>query len=213
MNIEEYLTRTGVAISNARENPDILAALEQFGYDDAVLQQGQDLLDTAFALSSAQRKEYGDQYGATAALNEGQVEADQLYTAHRKIASIAFKSDPTRLTTFGLDQAKKKSFSGWLTQARYFYTNLLADADAITALGRFMVTQEKLAGGQALIEQTEAFNKAQQKEKSEAQKATKDRDAALDKLHEWMAEFKAIAMIALADDLQQLEALQFGAIP
>ncbi len=211
--IDEYLTRTGVAIGNARETPAILAALEVYGYDDAVLQQGQDRLDTAFSLSSAQRKEYAEQYGATAALNEGHAEADRLYSTHREMAGIAFKKDLTRLATFELNQSKKKSFSGWLTQARYFYTKLLADADAIAALGRFRITQEQLEAGQALIEQAMALNKTQQKEKSEAQKATKDRDAALDELHEWMSEFKAIATIALADDSQLLEALQFGAIP
>ena len=211
--IDEYLTRTGVAIGNAREVPAILAALEVYGYDDAVLRQGQDLLDAASALHSAQRKEYAEQYGATAAFNEGQAKADRLYTQHRKIAGIAFKNDLTRMGTFELDQAKKKSYSGWLTQARHFYTNLLADADAIAALGRFRITQEQLEEGYALVEQTEALVKAQKKETSEAQKATKDRDAALDELHEWMSEFKAIAKIALADDAQLLEALQFGAIP
>ncbi|MCP4598862.1 hypothetical protein [Neptuniibacter sp.] len=211
--IDEYLTRTGVAIGNARETPAILAALEVYGYDDAVLQQGQDLLDAAFALSSAQRQEYAEQYGATAALNEGHAEADRLYSAHRQIAAIVFKNDITRLGTFELNQAKKQSFSGRLTQARYFYTKLLADDDAITAMGRFRITREQLEKGQSLTDETMALNKTQQKEKSEAQKATKDRDAALDELHEWMSEFKAIATIALADDPQLLEALQFGAIP
>ncbi len=52
----------------------------------------------------------------------------------------------------------------------------------------------------------------QEKEKSEAQKATKARDAALDALEEWYTEFRELAQIALEDDSQQLEALGMGSV-
>ena len=57
------------------------------------------------------------------------------------------------------------------------------------------------------------LNASQEKEKSEAQKATKARDKALDNLDEWYVEFRELARIALEDDAQQLEALGLGSIP
>ncbi len=213
LNLDEYLMRTGVAIANARKNPNISAALEIFGYDDAVLQQGQDLLDATRNLSDVQRKEYGDQYAATAALNEAQEKAGRLYTAHRKLAALAFKGDTARLTAMAMDGPKKKSRSGQLTQGRRFYKHLLDDEQAIEVMGRFRITREKLAEVQALFDQIETLNQTQKDETGEAQRATKARDAALDELHEWMGEFKTVAQIALADDPQLMESLQFGAIP
>jgi len=44
------------------------------------------------------------------------------------------------------------------------------------------------------------------------QQDAKRHNAALDELHRWMGEFKTIARIALADDAQLLEALQFGVV-
>jgi hypothetical protein len=205
--------RAGVAIANAQENPDVGAALEAFGYDVTVLRQGQDLLDTVRRLSDAQRKGYGDQYAATAALNQAQEKLDRLYTAHRKLAAIAFKNEPDRLTALALDEARKKSLSGSFSQAWRFYSHLIEDEQAIEALGRFRITREQLEEGFTLLKQIETLNQAQEDEKSGAQRATKARDAAVDELHEWMSELKTVARIALADDPQLLESLQFGAIP
>ncbi len=51
INMAEFLTRANVAIANTRNTPEILAAVEMFGYDDKMMQQGQALLNTARTLS------------------------------------------------------------------------------------------------------------------------------------------------------------------
>ena len=213
MNIDEFLTRANVAIANARKTPRILAALEVYGYDDAVMQQGQELLDTARALTDAQQKEYGEQYSATAAVNEAMAKADRIYSDHRELAAMVFRDDAGKQAEIGLNQTKKRSFSGRLTQMERFYANLLAKPDMLKAMDRFRVTEEKLLEAQALVEQVKILGEIQQRETGEAQTATKERDAALDALDRWLSEFKTVAKIALADDAQMLEALQFGAIP
>ena len=48
-----------------------------------------------------------------------------------------------------LDQRKKRGLSDWLTQANLFYANLLANPDDLAAMGRFRMTRERLAEGQA----------------------------------------------------------------
>ncbi len=62
------------------------------------------------------------------------------------------------------------------------------------------------------MKQVDDLNNAQQRETSEAQIATKSRDAAIDELSGWLNEFREIAFIALENNPQQLESLQFGAI-
>jgi hypothetical protein len=207
--MDEFLMRAGVAIANGRNNADILAALTTFGYDAAALQQGRELLDAARALKDEQRKSYGDQYAATAALNAARAEAERVYSDHRRLAAIVFKDDADWLTALALIQPKPRSLSDWLTQARRFYANLLGNDDALAAMERLRVTRENLAAGQALIERTEALKQAQEQAKGRARKATLERDAAFAELYEWMAEFKTVARIALAHDPGLLEALQF----
>ena len=47
----------------------------------------------------------------------------------------------------------------------------------------------------------------QEKEKGEAQAATKARDAAIDELQDWLSDYLAIAKVALEDNPQLLEGL------
>ena len=76
----------------------------------------------------------------------------------------------------------------------------LSDSDA------FVCVQ----AAQAQVEQAMTLNTAQEREKGEAQEATKQRDAALKALDEWLVDFRVIARIALEDNPQLLEALNIG---
>jgi len=210
--IEQFLTTARTTVENAQSNPAIAAAVAAYGYDQTRLQQGAALLATAEELQAIQLREYGDQYQATVAFNEAFVQADGQYTVHRKLATLALKASPVQGKQLLLHQPKKRSRSGWLQQARDFYTNLLADESIIAALTRYNLAQADLEVGQTLVSQLSDLHVAQQGEKAEAQQATQERDAALDALNDWWTEFRDVARIALAATPQYLEALAFGPV-
>ena len=79
-------------------------------------------------------------------------------------------------------------------------------------MSRYNIQQANVWLVQTLVQHVTELNAAQEKEKGEAQPATKARDAVLDQLDEWMMEFKQVAEIAPAGSPQQLEALQFGSV-
>ena len=212
-NIDEFFNWVQVALDNVQSTPEIATALAAFGVAEARLQEGAELLAQARTLYAGQVRERGEQYQATEAINRAWDEADETYSVHRRLVRLVFRNDPKKLDELGLSGSRKRSLSGWLGQATVFYTNLVADAEALAALGRYNVTQEAIVAGKGLVDATAQLNSAQEREKYEAQQATKDRDAALDTLNEWAVEFREIARIALADRPQQLEALQLGAIP
>ena len=212
INLANYFSGVDLVLTNVLAHPEIAAAFTGVGYDGPVIQSGRDLLDTARGLYLAQITEYGEQYAATQELNDAWQTADNLYTRHRQFAGILFKDDPLRAKTLALNEPKKYSFTGWLDQALRFYAAALSDPEIISALGRFLITQEQLEEGQALVQQAAALDQAQECEKAEAQQATRDRDAAIDVLNEWLAVFRQVARIALANEPQLLEALQLGAI-
>lgn len=200
-------------LTNAQNQPQIAAALKNFGYDEAKLRDGQNLLTAARTLYDAQIKEYGEQHAATQTFEIACQQADKTYTNHRNIAKIAFKTDPQRQTDLHLNRRKPKAYAPWYEQARHFYTAALADAEIQKQFTKYNLTLTTLQTAQTQVEQTNTLKTAQEKEKGEAQNATQQRDTAFADLEEWLADFKIIAHIALQDTPQLLESLDLGAIP
>lgn len=203
--IAQQLAAAQLALSNARTDPALSGPLADFGYDAARLDAGWALYTAAATAQQRQSQEYGEQYSASDAFTMAWEAAQADYSRYLKIARITLKGERGANAALGLDGVRKKSWAGWLAQARQFYTNALADATALTALARFGVSQEKLAAGQALVDGAEALAAAQKKETGEAQQATQERDAALESLDEWLDDFLAIARIALEEQPQALE--------
>lgn len=211
--IDSFLQQVRLGIQNAQDVPEIASALAAFGFDAARIQAGADLLATAETLQAVQVKEYSEQYQATTALNEAQAAADKLFGIHRKLAKLALRDDPDAQKALLLHENKKQALDPWLGQAGVFYKNVLGDPDMLAALAKYNVTEAQLLEGQTAVVAVATLNASQEKEKSEAQKATKARDKALDNLDDWYVEFRELSRIALEDDAQRLEALGLGSIP
>jgi len=210
--LSDFFAEATTLLANAQEHPEISAALDAFGYDAAALAEGQALLDAARGLYDSQIKEYGEQHAATQALVDATKAADKPYAAHRRLAKIAFKSDPQRKTDLHLNERKPEAFNPWYEQARHFYTALLADTEAQTQLARYKITAEDLSAAQAQVEQVSTLKNTQEQEKGEAQEATKKRDSAIEALDDWLGDFRVVARIALEDTPQLIEALKMGTI-
>jgi hypothetical protein len=167
----------------------------------------------ALALTEQQQHEYGEQYAATDTVQQAWDTADAAYSTAVKIARIAFRGDEVARNALGLSGTRKRSLSGWLDQARRFYNNLLRTPGFITTMSAYTYDQAKLTAEANLVEATAAASEAQDKERGEAQEATKLRDAKLDELDQWLADYKVIAEVALAPSPQMLEQLGFGVVP
>ena len=211
--IEDRLLAAQVAIENARADATIRAALAPFAYDEARLAAGRALYDAAQALVNQQKAVYGDQYGSTGAVNAARTTADTAYRRTLAVARVALKGHVQAHAALMLDGERQQSLAGWLEQAQAFYGNLLAAPDLLAALGSFGYDRAKLEAERALVEAVAAANLAQEQQKGNAQQTTQQRDAALDALDTWVADFQVIARVALADQPQQLEKLGFGAVP
>ena len=126
---------------------------------------------------------------------------------HLKVALLAIVKEPGPVNALELAGARSRTLSGWLIQAKAFYTNALNDPSILEALGKYMITEAKLKIGQKLVLECETKYSKQLKEKGEAQDATGIRDKAMDELDEWMSEFTGIARIDLEENPQYLEML------
>jgi len=206
-NIDALLSMAQVALHNALNNPKIQEYLSVYGYDSEKIKAGQALYQAGLNAQQQQKLEYGEQIGATKKLNQVWEVANKSYVKLVKIGRIAYKNDLTIFTQLGLGGDRKKSLSGWLLQAKQFYTNLLGNSQAIALLNEYGITKEKLQTAEAELKAVEMASFSQTTEKGEAQNATQVRDIAVDALNDWLSDYVAIARIALETEPQLLESL------
>lgn len=205
--IDDFLFASRVMIENSLQDEQIKEALAAYGYTEEKLNQGKELYNKAEELHLARKREYGEQIAATAELDAVWDQAEKQYMKTLKIARVALKDNVRAYESTMLFGDRKRSLSGWLEQARAFYSNILADSDFLTAMSAFGYTQAKLEQEAALIDQVIAKHMAQKKEMGEAQEATEMRDKALDNLAKWISDFRAVVKVVLEENPQQLEKL------
>ena len=210
--IRDRLTAAELAVGNALADANIRAALALYGYDEAQLQEGQSLYQEARALAEQQQVDYGEQHEASQNLGALWEEANSVYTRSLQIARIALRDHISAENALMLSGERKKSFSGWQEQAHTFYSNLLASREYMIAMALYGYTPESLASESVQVQAVTKANAAQENRKGAAQNAIQLRDASMDALDQWMSDFKTVASLALAENLQHLEKLGFGAI-
>ena len=67
------------------------------------------------------KREYGDQFAATDALDKALNDANALYMKHVKLARIALKGERGAAQSLDLDGRRKQTYSGWIAQASVGY--------------------------------------------------------------------------------------------
>lgn len=207
LSIPQRLARYRIALTNAAEVPEIGSALALFGYSPERLAEGAELLAVAEAAQAARLREQGEQYGATDGVEGAREILQGLYGVHLPVARIALAGDRGAREALGLVGSRSNSHPVYAHQAEIFYTNLLANEAWMTALAAFGQTEENLIAGKDATAELQQALAAQKKETGEAQEATVRRDLAFSALESWMADFYAIARLAITNSPQQLEML------
>ncbi|MCB8983505.1 MAG: hypothetical protein H6659_06760 [Ardenticatenaceae bacterium] len=205
--IAQRLLDAELAINNTLSNPIILGAVTPFGYTEERLEAARTLYQEARELVDQQKLAYGEQFEATQIVKRTYTEATLAYNAAVKVARVAFRDSPSGQNALSLNGPRKKNMSGWLDQARRFYSNMLQDPKFIAAMTPYSYDQTKLEAEAALIEAVATARGAQDRARGIAQEMTQKRDLKLEQLDRWLADYKAIAEVALAVSPQQMEQL------
>ncbi|MCB0192967.1 MAG: hypothetical protein KDJ65_13565 [Anaerolineae bacterium] len=194
-------------INNSLNEPDILAALSQFGYDEQKLHEGKQLFEDVQSLSDVQLVEYGSQHAATDDLKKTWTAARKAYIRTLKVARIAFVDNTEAETALLMKGRRKQTLGGWMEQATTFYTNLLNNADLTQEMKRYGYNTDKLAAEADLIWAVVKAHAAQQQSKGIARQATNRRNAKMAELEAWLTDFRAIVRIALEECPTRLKQL------
>lgn len=207
--IDERLHQARLAIDGAGSDGEILTVLSEFGYDETKLREGRALLDEATEAVNAHKVRYGEKDESSKDLTVAADQADQEYKKTLAVARVALKKDTKAVSVLYLTGPREQTNAGWLAMIDSFYTNLLANPGWVAKMEAYKFGRAKLEAGQRLVEAVKNLEVKQTQKKGDAQQSTIERDAKLEKLAEWMSDFKEIAFAAFDEKPQLLEKLGF----
>lgn len=205
--IADLVSRARTALTNAGADKDLAAALLPYGYDPDKLGEGTALVNALAAAQAAQSREYGEQFEATEDAEDAFEAARAVYMRHVAISRIAFEGDTSLTGALGLRGDRADDRPGLMAQARTYYTNALASAEALADLGALNVDRVSLEAGEAALNAAALAAAVQTEETGEAQEATVVRDAAARVLAAWLARFFKVAKVACDGQPQLRERL------
>ncbi len=200
----QQLNAAQLAIANSLADPEIKAAVTQFGFTTAKLNKGKALYDAALAAVNAQKSGKGAQKDTTTQLKAAQTDARDAYQALAKVARATLSAEDQAKLGLGKEPRDTAGF----IQAGY---TLFDNAGTVTALADFGYDADKLAAERAKIEAYDQATQAQEMAKGAAQQATQDQDAALAAMNDWVAQYLKIAKVALRGKKQLLEKIGVAA--
>ncbi len=203
--IEARILAGRLALENARKNAEIKAALAQYGYNDARLQEGEDKLEAAAQWQATQQDLYTSKTELSRQIAQDEQELVDLYTNHLTIARFAFRNDEAWQNTLQLNGARIKVRAGKLEQIRTFYRRLTNPA--INMMKKFGAVAEEIAQAQAMSDSLVDVLSDRQNRQAEAQQAIQHRNQAMKAWETWFDKFTRVAEVALTDQPQLAEAL------
>ncbi|NBB74377.1 MAG: hypothetical protein GVY35_11940 [Bacteroidetes bacterium] len=203
---DELLT-LGTRILESVQTPPIQEALATVGYDEAAFQRGQALRDAFAAAVQARQSAFGEQITATETLQDAwDAFHSQTYMPHVTIARVVFDGDGT-IRRLGIDGKRPVAFDAYLQEARRFYQTVSGDEALQGALARRGVDAAAVSAAQADLDQLEALDQTQEREKAEAQQATRAQSDTRRVFADWVADLQKFAQVALADQPDLAEQL------
>jgi hypothetical protein len=189
--IADKLKAASKVISNTLADPEVKALVAAYGYDDEMLNEGQQLYDAARAAVSAQDNADGAQKAATESLIASRAPAEKAYQDLAKVVRAV--APPSAVSRLGLSGRMPTAIGDFMKAAGSLFDN----APNLPELSKFGYDAAKLAAERAKIDAYEAASNNRDIAKGAAQQATTQQDAALQALNKWTAQYIKIAKVAL----------------
>ena len=206
---EAVLMRSELVISGAQSDPEILSAMEMFGYDSAALMEAQAQLEGVQEFLVVVQQARAAQKEAThtvkLAFSTARVACSDLAILAREV----FKDDNAALATIGLSRGNQpQALADFLLYADRLFAGALTAPDAIKqklaarGYGVARLTSEKTK-----VETLHRLNQAQEQAKGTAQDLTPQQAHLLNELDSWTMTYRKLARRALRERPQLLEKL------
>lgn len=205
--IAGQLNAARLAISNTRADAEIHMLVAVYGYNDAMLDVGQRLYETAIGAVNAAAAAAGAQRHAVAQADAAEQQARASYQALAQLCRAVFAPNSPQRITLGLVGNMPDNIPAFLAAATTLFENALATRAIAQELERYGYNARRLAGERAALAEFERANREQIAAISAAQQATREQRAAMIALKQWVAQYLKIAKIALRGKPELVEKL------
>ena len=206
-NESKFLEQSRTALTNAKSEPAIKAALNEYTMTDEKLAAGEALYNKAYSIWQANTRENAETREAATDYKQQYAELQALFSMHRDKVKILFERDPDVLIKLGVKGRFPVKYNEFFDKVRLFYSTLKIDTDLMAKLVILKITDADVDNALNLLDELLAKRSEYDREMAESQVSTQTKNEALLNLKEWMDEFYTIAKIAFYDQPQKLEAL------
>lgn len=205
--IAVFLENTNLLLDQSLTDPYIKNSVALLGYDEVKLSEVKSLLLIFEELCDNQNNKYTNTYQEQDDFLKRCEVTNGEYLDLITISKIAFKKDLYALQALGLNNIRRKSFSGWLSQGIEFCSALISNTNYILTLEAFGQTINTILAVKKQIVEIKTHYDDSRQEVEEAGQTVQIRDEILDLLSEWINDYKKIVRIVLKDKPQFLEKL------
>lgn len=203
----KFLERARTALTNAQTNSIIKAALTDYGMGDQHLALGQQIFNTAQTIWQSNIQEDAETTEASLKYQTTYRELQAVFKVHRDKALIYLKKQPELLVKLGVKGRFPQKYNEFFDKGRQFYSTIKNDAELQAIFDKIKIKADVVSEALALLDELLSKRSDFDRELAESQDMTKNKNAALLALKEWMDDFDAITKVALYDQPQLLEAL------
>ena len=203
---DAYYTNRLTALTNASD-ADIVTLVAKAGYPPDMISSKMAELEDLKKMDDIQKKEYGEQYQATAYYDELAASLHPTYLDDVNWGKLIFKNDLAALNSLGLKGKRLRPESSYCNQALLFYEGVLSNSTYKAAMEARGITTDLLESGRTGFTNLKKMIPKKAKETGESQQATNARDKAWEKFDKWFVEFKKYAVLALGKTPQLREKL------
>ena len=201
-NQDQFLQRTLIALTNALNTPELLAALERFTYDAKAIQEALAIHERIEKLTRQREQALEVQYQTTQLLQQAKEEMLYLFRIHADTARLAYRREAQYQDTLNLSAAAPRETAACLRHIKRFYAHV-----PVAMMTKYHVPPKELAQAEKLQQRVQEALALQKKAMSQPQQLTDARQKALAELQTWMRRFDKTAKLAFDDQPQQLEVL------
>lgn len=205
--LEQELKQVESLLSKIQSEPTLQLPLLCYGYSMEQLYQGLALYERVRALIGERSAVQKAKLAASQEFRQVRYKAQRRYNLDLGMAQLALSDFEEWRMLLKANGKHKHAADNWQKDAEQFYL-LLQNAPTIHEfLEPYGLTTERIAESLNLLQQVEEARSYHYQQTHEANHSTRDRDAALKTLRNWLALFKVSLRLALGNDPDLLTSL------
>lgn len=207
LSMENRITVFRQSIHNALSNVELSSRLAGRGYPEEKLLAGKELGDRAQEKYNKQVREYGESFNATECYSKEGLAVREEIRDFRTIARVVFQDDAGALQDLKLNKKLKRAFPAFMTQVQASLNNALSIPKNLEALTPYGYDETVLGEMKNRLELLPDLKETRDRERTEAQEATQERDDAIAQMDKYFVNLLTIAPIAVKDKPELMELL------